>query len=171
MGCHTFFYKKKEVSFDKAKENAIIKIKDNILLLERWINNPLDDEYIELIYIYPEYTIDKLQEELLMWNDKLQHIENGTIEEQFDYVMKTHEDECSDVCFWSKEHGFYISNDNLPHDIFRLGGYPEDELFSLEETLDFIERNKDKITYHNKDWKEQLEDFFRKNPDGAIDFG
>jgi len=42
---------------------------------------------------------------------------------------------------------FYICDNTLPHDLFRIGNYPDDELMSMDETMDFIEKNKDKIYF------------------------
>ena len=70
----------------------------------------------------------------------------------------------------------FISDDSLPHDIFRIGKYRSDRLFSMEETLNFIKKNKDEILhYHHmvegKDWKQNLEKFWNQYPDGMISFG
>lgn len=52
------------------------------------------------------------------------------------------------------------------HDLFRIGNYPEDRLYSMEETKAFIEKNNIK----DVDW-EQLEEFWRLCPNGMIQFG
>lgn len=57
-----------------------------------------------------------------------------------------------------------------PHNLFRVGGYPEDKLLSLEETLDFIERNKETVSF-SENWERKLVDFWEKNPNGVIEFG
>ena len=56
------------------------------------------------------------------------------------------------------------------HDVFRIGGYPDDQLFSLEETMAFIECNKDRITF-TENWEETLKKFWLLHPDGKIQFG
>jgi transposase len=58
-----------------------------------------------------------------------------------------------------------------------IENYPTVELFSLDETLNFIEKNKDKIYYYHfnevskKDWKERLFVFWNEYPNGMIDMG
>ena len=73
----------------------------------------------------------------------------------------------------------YCNNDDVPHDIFRLGGYPDDILFSFEESKKFIEENRDKIFYGGASSQAQGEEeclsllinFWNNNPIGMIDFG
>lgn len=62
------------------------------------------------------------------------------------------------------------TNVDTPHDLFSIGSHPEEVLFSLEETLEFIEKNREKITFR-ENWKERLRDFWAKNPNGIIEFG
>ena len=62
------------------------------------------------------------------------------------------------------------TNVDTPHNLFSIGSYPEQVLFSLEETLEFIEKNREKI-YFQENWDEQLRDFWAKNPNGIIEFG
>lgn len=59
---------------------------------------------------------------------------------------------------------------DTPHDLFRIGGYPEDKLLSLKQTMEFIEKNKQLITF-TKNWEDNLKEFWSQNPDGIIDFG
>ena len=81
------------------------------------------------------------------------------------------------------EHSYYIPNKGLYiicddfHDMFRVCGYPDDECFSLQETLDFIsnyeKENNCKIEIFHLDGHEKntLEEFWEKYPDGYIHFG
>lgn len=78
----------------------------------------------------------------------------------------------SDTCEYSEEiygDDRYTSIDT-PHNLFRVRNYPEDKLLSLKETLDFIEKNKDSVTF-DYDWEARLIAFWDKNPDGVIEFG
>lgn len=52
------------------------------------------------------------------------------------------------------------------HDLFRIGGYPETQLFSLDETIDFIGQNQLKKVDYLSIFK-----FWQKYPDGLIEFG
>lgn len=59
---------------------------------------------------------------------------------------------------------------DTPHDLFRIGGYPDDKLLSLQQTMQFIERNKEQMSF-TENWEERLKEFWAKNPDGVIEFG
>ena len=64
--------------------------------------------------------------------------------------------------------GFYVETGF--HDMFRKYGYPDDRLFSLEETLNYINNYENKcIVYENT--IDLLKDFWSKYPDGFIEFG
>ena len=52
------------------------------------------------------------------------------------------------------------------HNLFRVSGYPEDILFSLEETKAFISKNNIEKVF----W-EDLVEFWQVYPDGMILFG
>ena len=72
--------------------------------------------------------------------------------------------------------GTYVTKNGIHHhNLFRIHNYPVDKLFSLEETLKFIEDHKSEITYYHdsetKTFMELLEGFWKEFPDGMIDFG
>ena len=78
----------------------------------------------------------------------------------------------TDTCDYSDEmfgEDRYTDIDT-PHDLFRIGGYPDDKLLSLQQTMEFIERNKERISF-SENWEERLKEFWSKNPDGVIEFG
>jgi len=72
--------------------------------------------------------------------------------------------------------GFYIVCKDF-HDMFRVGDYPDDSLFSYQECLDFIKRYEDKYNTTIEIWKRDgaiknsLQEFWDKYPDGMIRFG
>ena len=116
---------------------------------------------------YPEYTKEYLQKKINVFKRQIQMVESGYCKEAV--ISK------GSGYLYIRGKGCYDSLNWC--DIFRIGGYPENLLFSLDETLEFIEQNKDKIhSYHyneisKKGWKEQLEDFWKEYPDGMIFFG
>ena len=63
--------------------------------------------------------------------------------------------------------GYFIDVDEY-HDLFRVGGYPDDCLFSLDATMKFIQENGCELTEENK---VHLHAFWEKYPDGMIRFG
>jgi hypothetical protein len=78
----------------------------------------------------------------------------------------------SDNCDYSYEEfgESKYTNVDTPHDIFNIQTNPKLVLFSLEETLEFIEKNREKIIFR-ENWEERLRDFWAKNPKGLIEFG
>lgn len=68
------------------------------------------------------------------------------------------------------ERGGKYTDNSLPHDMFRLGGYPEDVLTSFEETMKYIEERKDKMSFTDN-WETKLKKFWDENPNGFIEFG
>lgn len=82
-------------------------------------------------------------------------------------------EQADDTCAYSQEK---YSDDrytdcDTPHDLFRIGGYPEIFILSHKETLKYIEENKEIISFPIENWEEKLAEFWDKNPDGVIEFG
>ena len=65
---------------------------------------------------------------------------------------------------------FYISTNSLPHDLFRRHDYPEDKLFSLKETMNFVEDWTPMLSF-TENWEDNVKKFWLENPDGMIEFG
>ena len=63
----------------------------------------------------------------------------------------------------------YIDKDT-EHDLFRIFDYPNIHLLSLNQTLKFIEQNKNKMSFSDH-WEQSLIDFWCNNPNGLIRFG
>ena len=78
----------------------------------------------------------------------------------------------SDTCEYSDEKfgDDRYTDIDTPHDLFRIGSYPGDKLLSLEQTLAFIDRYKDSMTF-SENWEQRLKEFWSKNPNGVIEFG
>lgn len=166
MGCHTWFYKKIEnISDDNVRKTVIKGIQSELDFLDKLINdrNSLDKKLLES---YPEWTPGYAKENITHWNKVMDSVKNNTIdkEELYDYYC----DWDSDLIDFVEGRGWYKQTEY--HDIFRKYGYPEDKLFSLEETLSYInntENNCDVYDYTN----EKLKEFWNKYPDGMIYFG
>lgn len=68
-----------------------------------------------------------------------------------------------------EEKGWYRETGDF-HDVFRKYGYPEDRLFSLEETLNYISDTKNECVVY--DYTEnKLKEFWEKYPNAMIQFG
>lgn len=165
MGCHTWFYKKVNLPLEECKK----KVLNNF---EKYVSWKIQDINIS------EYESDEnIHISIKNTNRIISWIKKGWIKEACYKLL-------DDVGYYdNKTKIYYINNDELPHDIFRIGDYPEIKLFSLQETLDFLEKNDDKIRYTSSIFDktdrevlkqraiERLKDFWEKNPDGMIDFG
>jgi hypothetical protein len=90
------------------------------------------------------------------------------------FFRKINKDETAvEHCYYSlKNFGENRYTDiDTPHDLFRIGTYPTNVLLSLEETLQFIENNKEIIYGFANDYEKELIQFWENNPDGVIEFG
>lgn len=160
MGCHTWFYKKINPSYNEVKENVLTQLNKSLQFYNKIIDGSLDADLMEA---YPEWTPE--------YGIKRKQI----IERQIQIVTK---DLCKNAIY-----NRYTSNNNLTvyvngslyeetdyHDLFRKYKYPEDHLYSLQETLDYIQKYKDEITIY--EWTfTKLEQFWNQHPDGLIQFG
>jgi hypothetical protein len=166
MGCHTWFYKKTDTPpYEEMKKFVVDTYKRSVNDLTRWIDNPTDAEYLEMVAVYTDWTIEAITN----WRDadarRVRMIEAGLCKQA---VMNK-------FCMYGdglKE--FYNGNlyDDVDgyHDLFRKYGYPEDRLFSLEETLEYINDPKNECQTYDKT-VERLTKFWTENPDGMITFG
>ena len=165
MGCHTWAYKRIESpSFEKMKDFVLKIYKDSSDNLQKWIDNPQDEEYLDMFKHYKEWTIDYIK----YWQEtdkrRIRLIENGFCKQAIVNKYCSYSDgliECYNGNFY-KEIGF--------HDMFRKYGYPDDKLFSLKETLDYINNPLNKCIINDKTF-EWLDEFWNKYPDGMIEFG
>jgi len=167
MGCHTWFYKKWNVSLDEAKSNLIEIIDKEIETTERFMYSPTEEDKDFLSY-HPEYEDDDLMGELEQLNKFKDNIENLSEDEIFEKFSE----KCMKVCRYVKDKGLFLykSDGSLPHDLFRKYDYPDDTLHSLDETLSYMFDPKNKCEIFNY-YMKNLEDFWNQYPDGMIAFG
>lgn len=168
MGCHTWFYKKlnPQPTYDEVKEQVLRRFaQGNIDLYQKMIDGTLDSDLKEA---YPEWNEEMGRKYLPIMNRTKRMIENGHCKVA---VCKRYEHNESFQELTQYVNGeFYVSTNNLPHDLFRRYDYPEDKLFSLKETMDFISIWKDKMTFFDG-WEDRVRKFWIENPDGMIEFG
>ncbi len=154
MGCHTWFYKKVNRPIEEARE---VYLKTKRRSFEAW-KDAIANPYHRLREIYPEWDNAVYQKMAELTARQIRMVEKGL---------------CN-CAVMRKQPGvnrfinssFYVSDDSLPHDLFRVGKYPEDLLFSLEETLAFIKKHKiEKVDMIG------LFRFWKEFPDGMISFG
>jgi hypothetical protein len=172
MGCHTWFAKKIEVSHADVKANVVATLQKQIDFYQQLISDrsSIDPELLEA---YPEWTIEFGQKYLNIVLRQLRLINEDFCQHAM-YMRYVHND---DQTYYVRGRGFYVVTKEMPHDIFRIGGYPQDELYSLQETLDFIEAHKQGgqneyyVYSFCEDWQQRLADFWKQYPEAQIHFG
>jgi len=155
MGCHTWFYKKSKRTIEEAREIFIDEAKKNIKLHHEVMLEP--DEYWE----DSGFTKEDSEIWCKVVERQIQIVEKGLC----NVAVYNKQPEIS----FMTESGFFIEHEGY-HDLFRKGGYPDIKLYSLEETLEYIndEENNCRVFENTV---ERLEEFWKECPDGAIEFG
>jgi hypothetical protein len=162
MGCHTWFYKKvnPQPIYEEVKQYYLKDVDESIKLYQQMIDDTLDANIKEA---YPDWTVEMGMKYLPIF-ERIKRI----VEKNLCQVAVCNRYRHNNHLTVYANGNFYEYTHDLTHDVFRIGNYPNDNLFSLEDTLSFIEKNKDKIYhYHfnnvtNQDWKEQLEEFWKE---------
>ena len=165
MGCHTWFYKRVEVDFEVMRNFVLETYQKSVERLDKWISNPNDKDYLLMVDAYPEWTIEFVKN----WRDtearKMSLVKNGLCREAV----------INKYCSFSKGISRYVKGKGIfmecgYHDIFRKYGYPDDMLFSYDETLEYIDYPANDCQVY-EGTLERLKEFWDKYPDGMIDFG
>jgi len=135
MGCHTWFYKRSDMSLDdaisKAKSLMIQGINSSIIYTLS-LSGHLDNLDVP-------YKKEQLDDWVTYNKRVLSWLEKGWITESSYKII-------CDGIYHNKIH--YVDCGEF-HDLFRLGGYPDDVLLSLDDTLKFIEENKNNIQLYD----------------------
>jgi hypothetical protein len=159
MGCHTWFYKKVERSIEEARQKWIEVKKDWI---ERW-KEICNDPNAECRFIF-EWSQEYCDWSLSLYERQLRMVEKGLC----NMAVMNQQPEDEEGSYEFVDNILYCNSNNLPHNIFRISGYPEDKLHSIMETMRFCVKNNIKLT---KEQKYQLQKFWFENPEGLITFG
>lgn len=180
MGCHTWFYKKIEVTEKEVKENVTDYLKGEIDFYDKLINRREEID-ADILEAYPEWTVEFGQKYKPILERQLRMIEKGLCRVAMYNKYKI--SDYNNIHYFDKDKcTMYVSTDSLPHDTFRVTGYPEDRLYSLEDTLNFLETNNNIYyrQYINESKSEEelkeiaierLKEFWKQHPDGMIKFG
>lgn len=164
MGCHTLFYKPYKISLEEAKTLLLEQYKQDITY---YSSESTNDEVIETVKALRRGIIlleNNLLPEEDVWED-LFKLPNG----QYAHYVKGK--------------GMFAEADY--HDVFRVWDYPNDELFSYEQTIEFIDNClandkdsvyfadnfKDNIGNDTKYALKRLRQFWEEYPNGMICFG
>lgn len=156
MGCHTWFYKKLEMTQEEAKKNCLKSLRESEELnLEIIKSGDYTKFGWEIKYLEKLDAIIKRQIRMVS-NDYCKRAVWNRVE--FDNKLSIYVD----------GKGFYVEAD--AHDLFRRGLYPDDKLFSYEETISYIEDPKNQCQVFEYTY-EGLRKFWDECPDGLIEFG
>jgi hypothetical protein len=167
MGCHTWFYKKIEgPTEEQMRKDLVVYFQETIQFYDSALNQKesLDDLTKEVLEGVSDEELEAERDEFLFLYRRFASGEMGIDEVNENWASSRF----SRHIEYSRKGGWYETDASLPHDLFRIGNYPETLLFSLEETLDFIKTNKCTV-YEYTD--EKLGDFWAEFPDGMISFG
>ena len=158
MGCHTWFYRKIERTQEEAKQSCLRGLRKseklNLNILANRNYNGLD---------WSDWTESELIKCDSYLKRQIRMVENNFCQRA---VWNHQNDE--NLTEYIDGKGFYMETGF--HDIFRKYGYPEDKLFSLQETLNYINNPENGCTVYEHTI-ERLKEFWNKYPDGMIDFG
>ena len=159
MGCHTWFYRKIERTQEEAKQSCLIKLKRERNLCWKIYKNPTS--YLGIDW---NTTKNEQLEYISKYNRKIKAVANNFYKRA---VWNNQNDK--EITIYIDGKGLFIEDTGF-HDLFRKGGYPGDMLFSLEETINYInDAENDCSVYPTTIQK--LEEFWKKYPRGLIEFG
>jgi len=149
MGCHTWCYKKER---DISNEELIKEIIKGL---------SSQAEYSER-YLYEHPSNKDVEKDLKNQLRILNLFKDGKISSES--VISRAYNDLNRCEFLYHDGSFYKETEY--HDIFRIGGYPEDMLTSFEETNVFIKEN----MCYSIDY-ERLVKFWEEYPEGLLEFG
>ena len=159
MGCHTWFYRKIERTQKEAKESCLKELRKseklNLNILQDRNYNGLDwSEWEEVDLIKYDAILKR----------KIMMVENDLCGK----AVWNHQND-KELTEFVEGKGLYIEDTGF-HDLFIKYGYPDDRLFSLDETLDYLNDSKNKCVVY-EDSLSRIKDFWEKFPNGMIEFG
>jgi len=172
MGCHTWFFKKVEPqpTYEEVRERYLHHLKIEMGYHERFLSGTLSEEEE---FLFENFTKEISLHHLSVLSRKYRIVEGrycklATMRHYRNTELNAPEFSDKDLQFYEDVEG--------THDIFRIGGYPEDELFSMEETLEFLNNHDDEIfsrqySCAKEEIIEKLQEFWNKYPNGRITFG
>lgn len=163
MGCHTWFYTKTDITLDQAKKDALEICNHQI----EWHINEISNPSQDMLECYSDW-VDKLDYNLALFERYKRFIEKNLFKGLKTYSeFYSHGFDRKLTNYVSRTDSVYVEVEDI-HDIFRLGGYPEDQLLSFKETLEYCQEKRCKISMEQF---QSLLDFWNKYPEGMIKFG
>lgn len=165
MGCHTWFKTESKYSLDEIRTLWCNKFEEWIERWRSYVDNPNHEVRVKN-GIFSDYTQEQFEYFFKVYERQLRLVKKGIIKQDYliHHSLATDEGDDYEIC----NGVLYVDTQNLPHDIFRIGGYPNDKLFSLDETLQFCEKKNISLS---EDQINRLTKFWAENPIGMIEFG
>lgn len=171
MGCHTWFYKKmeKQPSYQECKDMLTELLNEEIQDCQNYIDGKEDDE--DMLRLWEQYDPQKVLKECQESLNRVNNDDKEFVFEEATHVMYLRNVEAGVVIY--HKGNFYISARNLPHNIFRTWGYPEDVLESYEDFENFIATHGYRLVRYDtlEETKQAMKKFWEEYPDGIVDFG
>jgi hypothetical protein len=160
LGCHTWFYRKVERTYEEARD---IWLNWNQRNIKRWeeITHDPEDEFRK----FYELSQEECDHTLAVLKRKQRIVEKGLCRRA---IFKNQPDDLEGKLYKLVGENLYCTNDDLPGNIFRVGNYPEDKLFSMEDTARFCREKNIELT---REQLLRLNIFWEAHPDGMICFG
>jgi hypothetical protein len=182
MGLHSWFYAKiqEQPTYEIVLDFYIQKLEEKIEFLNGgYIQKFLDDTFAK--ELYQSYAEDaNMQLDVYMvqaanlYKRKLQIVKKGLCKEAvkervcflhtYSFIEKMGWEENTRITY-DRDSGMFYQETPF-HDCFRHGNYKAPKLYSLQQTLDFI--NNERVYSVNM---ESIHEFWEKYPDGMIQFG
>lgn len=163
MSCHTWFYKRVDMSYEEAREMVLKSMEEMV----DWLEGP---EYTKMLAEaleedpYDTY-ISSMSDCLPVFKRQLRMIKAGLCKEAVMNKVPDHEYINGKMYTGVEEYG----------NIFRVYDYPEDILWSYEDCMLFIENRRliegTRVDMRHPNWQEELKKFWQEYPDGFIRFG
>lgn len=158
MGCHTWFATKSKYSLEELRSIWITQQEKKI---EHWEKN---SETIKEVVLSSAWDQKYYEWQMKLFKRQLRMVRNGNIKCAFVNHVETDEGD-----IYEMGNGVvYCNKQDLPHDLFRCG-YTDTKLFSLAETLAYLDDPKNQCTEF-PDTRERLLRFWEQYPDSMISF-
>lgn len=155
MGCHTWASYKSNRTIEEARNIWIAKREKWLVDYQVYIDDPMKKPFVDISIEDKLYNISIWKRQLRMIKKRLCTVAMLNDQPEHSYYLP--------------EKGLYIVCKNY-HDMFRVRGYPNDQLFSYQECLDFI-ANYEKVNNTIIEVQDSLKRFWDEYPDGYIHFG
>lgn len=158
MGCHTWFYQRVERTQQEAKESCLNKLR---YAEELNLNILQDRNYEGIDWSY--WSDDMLLKKDAVIKRHIRMVENDIYPE----AVWHHQNDEKLTCYVEGK-GLYMNTKY--HDLFRKYGYPDHRLYSLEETLEYLDNPTNECEFNDESIV-RLKEFWNEYPDGMIQFG